>query len=281
MKRRAILFPTWFTPMKTPHTPPSSRSPKGLGLLLWLTGMLGISALMPVIPSLLATLSNEALPVSLCVVQAAAFAQATVLLTVAVLLGRALTPQVGLSAPALEAAVTHRSIVDALKPQIIPGITGGVVGGLAISALSVIFLPHLPAAFVTATKQLSLPALPRLLYGGITEEILMRWGLMTVLVWIPYRLIQKRAGRVKTRYYVTAIVLSAIIFGLGHLPVVQLLSPALTAPLVTYVITANALFGVMAGYLYWRRGLESAILAHMVAHVILLSTEHLAGMLQG
>lgn len=57
---------------------------------------------------------------------------------------------------------------------------------------------------------------------------------------------------------------------LGHLPVARVLSPTLTAPLVAYVIIANALFGVVAGYLYWRRGLESAVIAHMLAHVVML-----------
>jgi membrane protease YdiL (CAAX protease family) len=37
------------------------------------------------------------------------------------------------------------------------------------------------------------------------------------------------------------------------------------------VIVANSLFGLIAGYLYWKRGLESAMLAHMLAHVLLLT----------
>ena len=40
------------------------------------------------------------------------------------------------------------------------------------------------------------------------------------------------------------------------------------ASVVAYVTLGNAMFGVIAGYLYWRRGLEAAIGAHIVAHVI-------------
>ncbi len=96
---------------------------------------------------------------------------------------------------------------------------------------------------------------------------------MTLLVWLPYRAIQKREGEVRAGYFLAAIAISAIVFGLGHLPVARVLSPTVTAPLVAYVIIANALFGVVAGYLYWRRGLESAVIAHMLAHVVMLTAE--------
>jgi membrane protease YdiL (CAAX protease family) len=29
-------------------------------------------------------------------------------------------------------------------------------------------------------------------------------------------------------------------------------------------------FGVIAGYLYWKKGLEAAIIAHMMAHVVMV-----------
>ena len=253
-------------------TPPR----KELGLLLWLAGMVGAGSLLPVLPSLLSNLSTADLPVSVWVLQAATLAQTGVLLAVAVLVGVFLAPQVRLSAPAAEAAVSRRSVIDAFRPQLLSGIAGGLVGGMAISVFSLILLPHLPAEFVAAARKLSLPLLPRLLYGGISEEILMRWGLMTFLVWLPYRTIQKREGKVRAGYYVAAIAISAIVFGLGHLPLARVLSPTVTAPVVAYVIIGNALFGLVAGYLYWRRGLESAMIAHMMVHVVMLTAERLA-----
>ena len=162
-------------------TPPR----KQLGLLLWLAGMVGAGSLLPVLPSLLSNLTSADLPVSVWVLQAATLVQTSVLLAVAVLGGVFLAPQVGLSAPAAEAAVSHRSVIDAIRPQLLPGIAGGLVGGVAISVFSLILLPHLPAEFVAAGRKLSLPLVTRLLYGGISEEILVRWGLMTLLVWLP------------------------------------------------------------------------------------------------
>jgi membrane protease YdiL (CAAX protease family) len=38
----------------------------------------------------------------------------------------------------------------------------------------------------------------------------------------------------------------------------------------------NSIFGIVAGFLYWRRGLEAAILAHMSAHLVLILAIYLA-----
>jgi len=37
---------------------------------------------------------------------------------------------------------------------------------------------------------------------------------------------------------------------------------------VLFVIVANTAFGVLFGYLYWRYGLEAAMIAHGTAHVV-------------
>jgi len=35
------------------------------------------------------------------------------------------------------------------------------------------------------------------LYGGITEEVLLLWGSMTVFTWLTWRFVQRRSGAVK------------------------------------------------------------------------------------
>ena len=99
---------------------------------------------------------------------------------------------------------------------------------------------------------------------------------MTFLVWAAWWLFQKRVGVPKAVYVVAAIVVSAIVFGIGHLPIASMLAGGLSMPIVIYVITANTIFGLAAGFLYWRRGLESAIIAHISAHVVLISAIYFA-----
>jgi len=113
-----------------------------------------------------------------------------------------------------------------------------------------------------------LPLAVRVLYGGITEEVLVRWGLMTVLVWAGWRLLRRNSLQPSYGIIWSAIATSALAFGVFHLPSVAQALPVLSAYMVAYVIVGNALFGLVAGYLFWRYGLEAAVIAHVSAHVL-------------
>jgi membrane protease YdiL (CAAX protease family) len=98
----------------------------------------------------------------------------------------------------------------------------------------------------------------------------MRWGAMTVLVWLPWRFIQKRLGPPRPAYVLGAVFLAALLFGAAHLPAAAAMGAGLTAPVLAYIILGNTVAGVLFGTLYWRSGLEAAILAHAFAHVVAL-----------
>lgn len=191
----------------------------------------------------------------------------------AVLIGVALASRVGLSSPAAEAAAGKGNVASALKPQITPGLIGGLAGGVAILSAWLLWKPFLSAAFATRAEGLnkSLPFLTRLLYGGIVEELLLRWGLMTLLVWFQWRLLQKGKGEPRVTFFVTAIIVSSLVFALGHLPLASALGVGFTVAIVSYVVVANSVFGLIAGYLYWKKGLEAAIIAHMSTHVMIIT----------
>jgi len=201
----------------------------------------------------------------------ASVAQPAVLTTVAVLAGLWMAPKVGLRAPAAEAFASGESYFSALRPQILPGIVAGVSAGFLIVLSWVIVKPHLPEEFVTRSEAFNkmIPAVVRFLYGGLTEEVLLRWGMMSFLVWFLSALLRREGPA--NWMLISAILFSSLLFGAGHLPVASLLNGGLTPVLTLYVIGANALFGIFAGFLYWKRGLESAMIAHIFAHIVLLS----------
>jgi hypothetical protein len=149
---------------------------------------------------------------------------------------------------------------------------------VAIVACWLLVRPYLTAEFISRAEAFNvmLPPITRLLYGGFTEEILLRWGVMTLFVWVLWKLLGRRENQPRSACYVIAIFASALLFGAGHLPINSALSGGLTVPLTIYVITANSIFGIAAGFLYWKRGLESAIIAHMFVHVVLLAGLYLA-----
>jgi membrane protease YdiL (CAAX protease family) len=233
-----------------------------LGLALWLAGMLGVVVVTTtVLPRLLAEVE---LPAPLWVLSMASLAQSATLLVLAVWAGVALAPAVGLRAPAFEAAVSGRPIVPALRPQLFPGVTAGLFGG----ALLFTAVRFAPAALTAAQEQFNLTLAARVLYGGVTEELLLRWGVMTALVWLSWRVLQHRQGAVHAGYVWLAILVSALLFAAGHLPAAAALIGVLDANIVAFVIGWNAAFGLLFGYLFWRYGLESAMLAHALSHVV-------------
>jgi len=248
-----------------------------LFIILWLAGVAGVlSFLLVDLTALLAQLpmpSGTEIPHVTPALKLLSLIQPTVLLSVAVLIGVVLASKVGLSSPVAEAVAGSGQIGSALKPQIIPGLIGGFVGGVGIILNWFLWKPFLPPEFVARSVELNklLPLPTRLLYGGFTEELLLRWGLMTLLVWTLWRLFQKGQGEPQTAYFIGAIVVSSVIFGLGHLPFVFALAPDAGVVLILYVIVGNSIFGLIVGYLYWKKGLESAMIAHMLAHVVMLT----------
>jgi hypothetical protein len=231
-------------------------------LLLWAAGMLGVVA---ITATVLPQLPREiALPAPLWAISLASLAQSAVLLALAVWAGVAFAPAVSLRAPVFEAAATGRALAPALRPQLIPGVGAGVLGGLVLFATA----RYAPAALAEVQERFNVPLFARVLYGGITEELLLRWGFMTTLVWLTWRFLQRRRGSPQRGYVWLAIAVSALVFGAGHLPVAAALIGELQANVVAFVVGANAAFGLLFGYLFWRSGLESAMIAHALAHVV-------------
>ena len=125
------------------------------------------------------------------------------------------------------------------------------------------------------------------LYGGLTEEVMMRWGLVSLFAWAGMRAMGRRTGggttegprtdgertdndaadRKRTTVYVVAIVIAAIVFAAGHLPAAVALGP-LSRTGITRILLLNAIPGLVFGWLYWRRSLESAMAAHASVHVV-------------
>ncbi len=249
-------------------------------IVLWLAGLAGVfSFLLVDLDALIAILPIPArteIPTITPTLKLLSMIQPAVILSVAVLVGVALVSKVGLSSPVAEAAASGGDAVSAFKPQIIPGIVGGLAGGVSLVLIATVLKPFLSPEVLARLSEFGkfLPLPTRLLYGGITEELLLRWGLMTLLVWAAWRLFQKGQDKPKLVFFVGAILISSLVFGIGHLPAAFMLFPEATLALTLFVIVGNSAFGLIAGYLYWKKGLESAMLAHMLAHIVMFTASY-------
>ncbi|HSI75915.1 MAG TPA: CPBP family intramembrane glutamic endopeptidase, partial [Lunatimonas sp.] len=156
-----------------------------------------------------------------------------------------------------------------IRQILLYGVSGGILTGIALGILG-LFRLFSPSEFELLSGQLQLTLAARFLYGGITEEILMRFGLMTLLVWLTAKLFKG----LKPQVYWIGIVLSSLIFAVGHFPVVFQTVGTPSIVMISYVLIGNTIGGLVFGWLYWKKGLESAFLAHIFAHVVMVLSEN-------
>jgi hypothetical protein len=107
--------------------------------------------------------------------------------------------------------------------------------------------------------------LSAILYGGITEEIITRWGVISLFAWLGWHAFQRNRDRPSAAVFYMAIVLAAFVFALAHLPAAMKIG-SLSAPLVTRVLVLNTVAGLVFGWLFWKHNLETAMLAHASVH---------------
>jgi hypothetical protein len=145
-----------------------------------------------------------------------------------------------------------------------------VLAALLVVAADAGFARAFPEAFADVPAATAVPLTARvgaLLYGAIAEELMLRLGIMTLLVAAGRRLFPGTFARTPGVVVWPAIVASAILFGLLHVPALAGLGP-LTAPLVARTIVLNAALGLLFGFAYWRYALEYAMLSHALVHVV-------------
>lgn len=100
-----------------------------------------------------------------------------------------------------------------------------------------------------------------LLYGGLTEEVIFRWGPVSILALGLARLMPSN------RALIAAMILAALTFALSHLPAVLFEFGIATQALVARTLFLNLILGLLYGTALLRNGLEAAILAHMGTHL--------------
>ena len=235
-----------------------------LAVVIWLFGMFGVVPLILLLPSMFA---GHQLPVSFLVFSLIQLLQSGILVAMAAFIGVKLAPKVGLHSPVLEALTNWQPLMLVLRPQVVPGLIGGIVVGVLLIGMSYV-TPHELTIAAQTNLNPWLKVITEVLYGGITEEILLRWGIMTLLLWLLWRFIQHNQQSPSSMLIWIAIMGSSLFFAIGHLPAALNLAGYLTPNIIAYVITGNASAGIVFGFLYQRFGLESAIIAHAGAHII-------------
>ncbi|MDR3303147.1 MAG: CPBP family intramembrane metalloprotease [Treponema sp.] len=188
-------------------------------------------------------------------------AQNLVLFAVVLFLGLFFSKRIGLGLSILQGFLEGKNRTKELKAILLSSIGLGVLAGILIAILSVPFNKLIPElqnqdAIVSAAWKGFLASF----YGGITEEVLLRLFLVFLFAWIVYKIKKIKSDQSINFVRWLSIILSAVVFGLGHLPA--------SAVVIIRAIVLNGAGGIIFGWLYWQKGLELAIISHLSADIV-------------
>ncbi len=236
--------------------------------ILLSASVLSILAIMPFILTLQGDVL-EAVPMTLPLVILIIVVQSALFFAILTFIGLKLSNKLGLRMPIIEKLVAKEKINFNVKSIIKTSILLGLLAGITILLLDFIFFQF---GLESLFKEISVPIWQGFLasfYGGISEEIIMRLFFMTFIIWLIGKITKPRGKIIENNLIVwTSIFITALLFGIGHLPITSELM-TLTPLVIFRAILLNGIGGVIFGWLYWKKGLESAIIAHFSADIIL------------
>lgn len=235
-----------------------------MGRLCILLALLGAVAVCSLLLAPLETLLPS--DIGMSIPRAALIIQPFLLTLGGVALGCWATPKLGLDAPILRGILDRTTVAAAFRDALVPAIIGGLaVAGvlLAYSALTASAFSDVADPAMAKLANFQVPLASKLLYGGIGEELLARWGLMSV-----FALIALKLGALRPQSLWIGNCVAALLFGLGHLPLLYMLMPSPPLWLIAAVMIGNIVPGLIFGWLFSRRGIEAAMVAHALGHLV-------------
>lgn len=147
----------------------------------------------------------------------------------------------------------------------------GAVGGLVLSADAFTFAKWIPElnGFYDASGSFDANTwITSILYGGIIEEVMMRLFVMSLFALIGWKLFFKNEKTVPEKALIVSNIIAAALFAAGHLPSTYTMFGHLTPMLIFRSFLLNGVFGIVFGRLYRKYGIQYAMLAHMLGHIV-------------
>ena len=186
-------------------------------------------------------------------------------------LGILIAKKINLGLPFLEAILQKRKTAGSFQKIIIISTIAGLAAGFVILALDtwVFNLERINVSLPSSVKPPAWQGFLASFYGGIVEEILLRLFLFSLLAWLGNFIIKSDSLAPRLQVLWIANILAAVIFGIGHLPTAVVIGLPLNTFIVIRTLILNGIGGLVFGWLYWTYGLESAMIAHFPADLLL------------
>ena len=218
--------------------------------VLWGAALCGVFLVLPYVT----TLENKALAAAAARTHlkvgellAISVIQTAILLAIAVILGQLAARKLGLGTPLIVALLAGRSVSERSLSTLLVALALGIATAVALMMLDHWIFAPIPAVAELMHNAESGSARPSAwqgllasFYGAITEEVLMRLGLLSLLA-LGFRTLARMCGASRefalpTHVFWAANIATALLFGLGHLPATAALAPLSVALVVRAVV---------------------------------------------
>lgn len=191
---------------------------------------------------------------------------------VAIYFGHRYAPQVHLRSLVSERVETRQLKSTRKKKKItfkesIPFIiTGAVLVASLELGFDVVFQNWLPDLYQPSFAIPTIPeALYSIFYDGLGQELLLRWGVMTSIVYV----LSVKGERLNEWSYIIGFVFTAILFAFAQYSSVSGYID-LSAIVLFRVLVLLGLPGILYGWLYSSFHIEAAVLSHMLANTLVV-----------
>lgn len=155
------------------------------------------------------------------------------------------------------------------KKLVIAGATA-ILCGVAFGLDYWIFGGHIPEAAEACRNITYSNVIASVLYGGIVEEVMLRLFVMSLIVFVLWKICYRTVPKEKipVKIFVIANVIAAFLFAAGHLPATFLTFQTVDAIVIARCFLYNGGLGLVFGRLYRKYGIQYAMIGHMGTHII-------------
>ena len=147
----------------------------------------------------------------------------------------------------------------------------GALCGIVQSADAFTFakwIPELADSYEASGRSDAPTWIASVLYGGVIEEVMLRLFFMSLLALIGWKLFCRKENAVPEKVLVISNIIAAELFAEGHLPATIQTFGHLTPMLISRCFLMNGAFGIVFGRLYRKHGIQYAMLAHILTHIV-------------
>lgn len=189
------------------------------------------------------------------------------IVSIFIVIGVLLNPIIKSDVPVFMAAIKKENLWQILRIELFYASVFGIIGAIVFIYFYYIFFRlrvNKESVAIMENLRLKRYLFGRVIYDGMIAEIIMRWGLLSTIIWA----FNICLGKIDNYIVFISIITLGIMSGLKRLLLYFKEGCELTKPFIAIVYFSNLMTTLIFGILFWWRGLVSAMIAHMFFNLL-------------